>query len=85
MEALGVVLLIGILLLVLGCTVAGVYGSAALMRKCLGVNLLFAVIFLMIPPLNIVGILMLAVVGLMVMTGRCSLKESCDKDVDVDD
>ena len=50
----------------------------------LGVNLLFAVIFLMIPPLNLVGILMLGVVGLMVMTGRCSLKESCDKE-DVDD
>lgn len=81
MEALNIVLLIGILLLVLGCVVAGVYSSASLMRKCLGVNLLVAVIFLMIPPLNIVGFLMMGVVGLMVMAGRCSLKESCD-DVD---
>lgn len=36
MEALNIVLLIGILLLVLGCVVAGVYSSASLIRKCLG-------------------------------------------------
>lgn len=56
---------------VLSFVVGLVSAQASLLRRCLGINFVIAVLFLLIPGLNLLGLLMIAISGALLLTGRC--------------
>ena len=56
--------------------VAMVTAQARLLNQCLGISILVGIILLVFPGLNLVGLCLLAVAGLMILLGKCKLCEN---------
>lgn len=61
---------------IVSLVVASVVSHAHLIRRCVGLSFTVACALLLIPGLNVVGLLLLVVSGLMLMMGKCQM---CDK------
>ena len=56
---------------VLGLVVASITAHARLLNQCLGLGMTLGVLLLIVPGLNLIGLLLLIVSAVMVLMGEC--------------
>lgn len=66
--------LLGIILIV--CLfVATVMAQARLLNQCLNMSIALGIVLLLIPGVNLIGLILLAVAGALILAGKC---KKCD-------
>ena len=71
----------GIIAVILGIVLvfcllwAMVMAQARLLKQCMNLSIVLGIVFLLVPGVNIIGLILLAISGAMLLSGKC---KKCD-------
>ena len=73
--------MLGILAVILGIVLvfcllwATVMAQARLLKQCMNLSIVLGIVFLLVPGVNIIGLILLAISGALLLAGKC---KTCD-------
>ena len=76
---LGVIAVLSIMTFMFLAAWASFYGNYIVLKSCFGLSMLMSAVLLFIPGLNMIGSILLAISGFMLLTGKCNVKKGLSR------
>lgn len=65
-------LLIAIIIIcMIGLIISNIVGATSILTRCYGFSFVTGLLFLLVPGLNVIGVILMAIAGVMLILGRC--------------
>ena len=83
-TGIGIGIVVVVVVLSICLLVANLVAGTSILTRCYGLSFTVGLLLLLIPGLNIVGLLLMAIAGMMLLLGKCKHVHLYNKPEDID-